>query len=100
MSDQDIIDTILRQLGWGRRSYREDAEAIFAALQRRYAIVELPKKVGVNGADNTVWLDNPYVEQDFSGCVVISDRVGVDAEELLPLAAALLAAAAAAEADQ
>lgn len=44
-----------------------------------YAVVELPKPVGVNGTDNTVWLSDPYIEQEFNGDITISDRLGIDA---------------------
>ncbi|AWG64221.1 hypothetical protein DDT46_10720 [Mycobacteroides abscessus] len=57
-----------------------------------YAVVELPKPVGVNGTDNTVWLSDPYIEQEFNGDITISDRLGIDADELEDVAAALLAA--------
>ncbi|WP_373202640.1 hypothetical protein [Mycobacterium marinum] len=62
------------------------------------AIVELPQMAGVNSLDNAVWYREPYTEQSFDGEVVISDRVAIGVEHLRPFAAALLAAAAAAEA--
>ncbi|SKL37858.1 hypothetical protein [Mycobacteroides abscessus] len=58
-----------------------------------YAVVELPKPVGVNGTDNTVWLSDPYIEQEFNGDITVSNRLGIDADELEDVAAALLAAA-------
>lgn len=57
-----------------------------------YAVVELPKAVGVNGTDNTVWMSDLYIEQEFNGDVTISDQLGIDADQLEDVAAALLAA--------
>lgn len=57
-----------------------------------YAVVELPKPVGVSGTDNTVWLSDPYIEQEFNGDITVSDRLGIDADELEDVAGALLAA--------
>lgn len=57
-----------------------------------YAVVELPKSVGINGTDNTVWLSDPYIEQVFNGDITISDQLGIDADQLEDVAAALLAA--------
>ncbi|WJR32451.1 hypothetical protein P3F83_18240 [Mycobacteroides immunogenum] len=59
---------------------------------RGYAVVELPKPSGINGVDNTVWLDDPYIEQEFNGDIVISDRVPIPLGEIEGVAAALLAA--------
>lgn len=73
------------------------ADPLFAAAQllesRGYAIVELPKPSGINGTDNTVWLSDPYIEQEFNGDITISDQLGIDADQLEDVAAALLAAA-------
>lgn len=72
------------------------SDPLFAAAKllesRGYAVVELPKPVGVNGTDNRVWLSDPYIEQEFNGDITISDRLGIDADELEDVAAALLAA--------
>lgn len=58
------------------------------------AVVETVQPSGVNGQDNAVWrIPGFYVEQEFNGDVVINDRLGICADELPALAAALLAAA-------
>jgi len=83
--------------------HHDETHAIRAVLDAittspRHALVELPGPVGVNGADNRVWAESPrYVEQDFDGGVIISDRMGIDADELYDLGAILIAASRAAE---
>ena len=102
MSGRDIIDTILIQLGWGRRSYREDAEAILAALRERYAIVELPKPLEPDDECSSV------VFHAADACMTVRVRMGeiifdtgwYRPKEARSLAAALLAAADAVEVDQ
>lgn len=72
------------------------ADPLFTAAQllesRGYAVVELPKPSGINETENTVWLSDPYIEQEFKGDIVISDRLAIDADQLEDVAAALLAA--------
>ena len=64
-----------------------------------YAVVDLPKPTGVNGQDNLSWSAGAhYVEQEFNGTVIIGDRFAVEPNELLELAAKLLAAYASIEA--
>ena len=106
MSGRDIIDTILIQLGWARRSYREDAEAILAALRERYAIVELPEPHSVTEATDD---ENGRKEWAYPhGKVTVFDDGEIHwgnwsslrPQKVRQAAAALLAAADAAEADQ
>lgn len=72
----------------------------FEALQAAgFAVVELPKP-GINGQDNRVWSRGAhYVEQEFSGDVIIGDRFPVDRADLAELGAKLLAADAVLPAD-
>ncbi|CPT96763.1 hypothetical protein PP633_06155 [Mycobacteroides abscessus] len=59
-----------------------------------YAVVELPKPVGVNGADNAVWSHQPhYIEQEFNGDLIIDDRISFAAADLHALAEIFAAAA-------
>ncbi|WP_228843527.1 DUF4350 domain-containing protein [Mycobacteroides abscessus] len=83
-------------LGEAPEVFRPGRDPLHAAAQllesHGYAVVELPKPVGVNGTDNTVWLSDPYIEQEFNGDIVISDRVPIPLGEIEGVAAAMLAA--------
>ena len=62
------------------------------------AVVELPKRSGINGDDNAVWrFGSSYVEQEFNGDVLVNDQLSICADELGDFAAVLLAAANTAE---
>ena len=113
MSDQGIIDTIAEWLGevygWcqecgiGQSDNRtESAQGIAAALRERYAIVELPEPLKPDDECSSAM----FHAKD--ACMNVRVRMGevvVDTDWYLPkearsLAAALLAAPAAVEADQ
>jgi hypothetical protein len=99
MSAEEVVRTAMHN-AYQYDANGADAIDILGALKAAgYAVVELPEAVGVNGQDNRVWLRAPHIEQEFNRDVVIADRLGFDVLELRTVAAALLAAAEAWEAD-
>ena len=106
--NDDIIDTIAAELRdwWGYRRDREIevSTGILTALRERYTIVKLPTGETVPCGDlgHCVQFDAP---NDIGGVSGMNGTVSDSESEWTPdeartLAAALLAAAAAAEADQ
>ena len=72
---------------------RAMADAILQHLiDEKYWVVRASQPIGVNGQDNVVWMEDPYIEQEFNGDVVISDRVGLDGDDLHDIAIALMGA--------
>ncbi|MCH9728399.1 MAG: hypothetical protein K0U84_01725 [Actinomycetia bacterium] len=113
MSDQDIIDTIAENIVGGVGDWREvDARSVLAALRERYAIVELPEPDDPEpDGDGQVYFGDYDVRADPTGSrqgrqVVTGFGLGSEVRRSMTPAAArhwaglLLAAAAAAEADQ
>ena len=101
MNDQDIIDTIADRLAplVGVRA-EGCAKAVLAVLRERYAIVELPEapySVLIGGEPEDV-----YIRNDAHGdtAITVSGAFTAYVDEARDIAAALLAAADAAEADQ
>ena len=105
MSDLDIFNTVATAMSTSLQTTAmqdcmEAADDIYAALHAAgFVVVKLPEMVGVNGSDNAVWLDDPYIEQEFGGAVIVSDCLGLNPLVLRKVAAALLAAANKAEED-
>ena len=108
MNRQDIIDTIAKSLYQshieGIISFGREAEAALAALHSAgYAVVELPDhpaKALIGGEPEGVYVNCRDEAATNEPGITISGTVSIYADEARPLAAALLAAADAAEADQ
>lgn len=102
------MDDLIEQMAAAMRDAEEHPFAPYEALARaglaaiaahpRFELVELPEPVGVNGADNRVWMHQPhYVEQGFNGDCVIDDRFAVSVTDLRTLGETFIAAVKAAE---
>lgn len=80
----------------GRLTYSRSRDLAIQGLsalrEAGFELVKLHDRPMVNSADNAVWCQAPYVEQEFGGDVIISDRLGIDRGELRDVAVALLSA--------
>ncbi|AXF51544.1 hypothetical protein CONSTELLA_54 [Mycobacterium phage Constella] len=72
----ECIARTLRNLsamgGHSLNTLKAVGDVILADLYARgYAVVKLPKPVGVNGEDDAVWLKAPYIEPHLDGWRVV-----------------------------